>query len=75
MWVCIDKALIKGKLKSQNMKNTCRPYAKMAVFILFFCSYLKEHCHAIWQLNKKLEGVLAPIDSKTNDPVLLLKTI
>ena len=28
--------------------------------------YLKGHCHAIWQLCKKL-GVFASIDSKTNE--------
>ena len=35
---------------------------------------LKGHCHAIWQLNKKLEGVFAS-NSRTIDLVLLLKTI
>ena len=25
---------------------------------------LKEHCHAIWQLYKKLEGVFASIEFK-----------
>ena len=33
-------------------------------------------CHAIWQLYKKLEGVFAhQLNSKTNDLVLLIKTI
>ena len=34
MWVCIDKVLIKRKLKSQNIKN--RPNAKLAAFIYSF---------------------------------------
>ena len=34
-----------------------------------FFTQLKGHCHAIWQLYEKLGGV----NSKTNDPVLLLR--
>ena len=36
---------------------------------------LKGHCHAIWHRYKKLEDVFASIEFKTNDLVLLLKTI
>ena len=28
------------------------------------CASLKGHCHAIWQLYKKLEGVFASIESQ-----------
>ena len=35
---------------------------------------VKGHCHAIWQLFKKLEG-LHQLNFKTNDVVLLFKTI
>ena len=35
---------------------------------------LKGHCHAIWQLYKKLEGVYASTEFKTDDLVLSLKT-
>ena len=34
-----------------------------------FVDSLKGHCHAIWQLYKKLEGIFASIESKTNDLV------
>ena len=37
--------------------------------------HLKGHCHAIWQLYKKLEGVFASIEFQTNDLVLLLQAI
>ena len=31
--------------------------------VLFAAQFiLKRHCHAIWQLNKKLEGVFASIE-------------
>ena len=37
---------------------------------------LKELCHAIWYIFKKLNGVFASIESKkSNSLVLLLKTI
>ena len=36
---------------------------------------LKGHCHDIWQLYKKQEGVFASSESKTNGLVLLLKTV
>ena len=38
------------------------------------CEDDDEHCHAIWQLYKKLEGVIE-LNSKTNDLVLLLKVL
>ena len=34
---------------------------------------LKGHCHAIWQLYKKLEGVFASIEIQSNDLVLLFR--
>ena len=38
--------------------------------MMLFHHFLR-HCHAIWQLYEKLEGVF----TSTNDLVLLLKTI
>ena len=45
--------------------------------LLFYCHYfadLKEHCHATWQLYKKLEEVFShQLNFKTNNLMLLLK--
>ena len=35
---------------------------QVAMKELFLSSNLKGHCHAIWQLNKKLQGVFASIE-------------
>ena len=57
-------------LYNTNIVSVCY---SVAVTIAY---HLKGHCHAIWQLYEKAKKVSShQLNSKTNDLVLLLKTI